>query len=234
MLKHIARHNQKKAIVVYRELPSEDHMALIVYTETLPVAIHDNLMRAVESPEGQSTPDLSNVLFRTLTNEGEGILQSLHKSGWLKKVPTNQVIVTPTSNATVRLDELNKLLTEMSKGDEAVKRLKDIEDSKGMTGKQNRRSTVFDKEVGVPPNSRAGEVDMNLLVNSAAPADSVLSDADLAAQRLSQANNMKQQAEQLLAEAKRLETEANELAPAKNVKPTRTTKKTAAAKKQAA
>lgn len=228
MLKHVARHNQKKAVIVYRELPGEDHMALIVYTETLPMAIHDNLMRAVESPEGQSTPDLANVLFRTLTNEGEGILQSLHKSGWLKKVPTNQVIVTPTANSTVRLDELNKLLNEMAKGTDAVKRLAEIEAAKGMTGKQNRRSTV-EKEVGVPPNSRAGEVDLNTLP----PMDAVLSDADLAAQRLAQANNMKQQAEQLLAEATRLETEANELAPAKNVKTTRT-KKTTTAKKQAA
>jgi hypothetical protein len=231
MLKHIARHNQKKAIVVYRELPGEDHMALIVYTEALPTAIHDDLMKAVESPEGQSTPDLSNVLFRTLTNEGVGILESLHRSKWLNKVPTNQVIVTPTTNSSVRLDELNKLLAEMSKGEEAVKRMQEIEDAKGMTGKQ-RPPKTYQKEVGAPPNSRAGEVDIDSFVNT--PPGGVLSDADLAAQRLTQANDMKRQAEQLLAEAKRLETEANELAPAKNVKPTRTTKKTTAAKKQAA
>jgi hypothetical protein len=233
MLKHIARHNQKKAVIVYRELPGEDHMALIVYSESLPVALHDDLMKAVESAEAQSTPDLANVLFRTLTNEGEGILQSLHRSSRLSKVPTNQVIVTPTANSNVRLDELNKLLNEMAKGEEAVKRMQEIEDAKGMTGKQ-RPPKTYQKEVGVPPNSRAGEVDMDSLINNASTADGVLSDADLAAQRLTQANNMKLQAQQLLAEAQRLEMEANELVPAKNVKPTRTTKKTTAAKKQAA
>ena len=226
MLKHIARHNQKKAVVVYRELPGETHMALIVYTESLPMAVHDNLMRAVESTEGQSTPDLANVLFRTLDNEGGGILQSLHKNGWLKKVPTNQVIVTPTAKSTVRLDELNNLLNEMAKGDEAVKRLAEIEAAKGMTGKQ-RPSKNVEKEVGAPPNSRAGEVDLNSLPGL----DSVLSDADLAAQRIAQAETLKKQAQQLLSEATRLEKEANELVPATNVKTTKT-KKTAS--KQAA
>jgi hypothetical protein len=70
MLKHIARHNQQKAVVVYRSVPSEEHMALIVYSDALPRAVHDNLMRAVESPEGQNTPDLADDIFRTLDNEG--------------------------------------------------------------------------------------------------------------------------------------------------------------------
>ena len=221
MLKHIARHNQQKAVVVYRSVPSEEHMALIVYSDTLPRAVHDNLMRAVESPEGQNTPDLADVLFRTLDNEGGKLLTNLHKSGWMKKVPTNQVIVTPNNKTTIRLDELNKLLTEMSKGDEAVKRMAELDSSRGATGKQNRK-TIVEKEVGVPPNSRAGEVIL--------PESGFLTDADLAAQRLEQSAQMKKQAEQLLAEAKRLETEAQSLAP-HNVT---TTKKTKTTKKQAA
>jgi hypothetical protein len=221
MLKHIARHNQQKAIVVYRSVPSEEHMALIVYSDALPRAVHDNLMRAVESPEGQNTPDLADVLFRTLDNEGGKLLTNLHKSGWMKKVPTNQVIVTPNNKTTIRLDELNKLLSEMAKGDEAVKRMSDLDSSRGATGKQNRK-TIVEKEVGVPPNSRAGEVIL--------PESGFLTDADLAAQRLEQSAQMKKQAEQLLAEAKRLETEAQSLTP-HNVT---TTKKTKTAKKQAA
>jgi len=221
MLKHIARHNQQKAVVVYRSVPSEEHMALIVYSDALPRAVHDNLMRAVESPEGQNTPDLADVLFRTLDNEGGKLLTNLHKSGWMKKVPTNQVIVTPNNKTTIRLDELNKLLTEMSKGDEAVKRMAELDSSRGATGKQNRK-TIVEKEVGVPPNSRAGEVIL--------PESGFLTDADLAAQRLEQSSQMKKQAEQLLAEAKRLETEAQSLAP-HNVT---TTKKTKTTKKQAA
>ena len=222
MLKHIARHNQQKAVVVYRSVPSEEHMALIVYSDTLPRAVHDNLMRAVESSEGQNTPDLADVLFRTLDNEGGKLLTNLHKSGWMKKVPTNQVIVTPNNKTTIRLDELNKLLTEMAKGDEAVKRMSEIDSQRGATGVQTKKQKPVDKEVGVPPNSRAGEVIL--------PETGFLTDADLAAQRLEQSAQMKKQAEQLLAEATRLETEAQSLAPT-NVT---TTKKTKTAKKQAA
>jgi len=223
MLKHIAKHNQQKAVVVYRSVPSEDHMALIVYSDTLPRAVHDTLMKAVESPEGQNTPDLADVLFRTLDNEGGKLLTSLHKSGWLKKVPTNQVIVTPNNKTTIRLDELNKLLAEMAKGDEAVKRMAELDSQRGATGKQNpKRTKVVETEVGVPPNSRAGEVIL--------PESGFLTDADLAAQRLEQSAQMKKQAEQLLAEAKRLESEAQSLAP-KNVT---TTKKTKTTKKQTA
>jgi hypothetical protein len=109
----------------------------------------------------------------------------------------------------------------MSKGDEAVKRMAEIDAARGATGKQNRKTTV-EKEVGVPPNSRAGEVIL--------PESGFLTDADLAAQRLEQSAQMKKQAEQLLAEAKRLETEAQSLAP-HNVT---TTKKTKTTKKQAA
>ena len=225
MLKHVAKHNQQKAVIVYRQLPNEEHMALIVYSAVLPRAVHDTLMKAVESPEGQSTPDLADVLFRTLDNEGNKLLNSLHRSGWLKKVPTNQVIVTPNTKTTIRLDELNKLLNEMAQGEEAVKRMAELDASKGMVGqKKSNKSKVVETEVGAPPNSRAGEVVL--------PESGFLSDADLAAQRIEQAAQMKRQAEQLLAEAKRLETEANELVPTKNVR-TKTTKAKTTAKQKA-
>lgn len=221
MLKHVAKHNQQRAIIVYRELPDPDqHMALIAYSGVLPKVIHDDLMKCVEGVVAQSTPDLANVLFRTLGVDGNNLLTTLHSNGWLKKVPTNQVIVTPTNNSTIRLDELNKLLGQMAKGDEAKAKMAEMDSQRGATGIQKQRTV--DKEVGVPPNSRAGEVQL--------PDSGFLSDADLAAQRQQQADNMKRQAQELLAEATRLEQEANQLAPTQNV----STKKTKTTKKQAA
>ena len=225
VLKHIGKHNQQKVVIAYREIPGEEHMALIVYSDSLPSAVHDDVMRCLETPASQNTPDFYNVLYRTLGTDGVNILQSLHSKSWLKKVPCNQVIVTPNTSSSIRLDELNKLLKEMSQGEEAVKRMAEIDSQRGMGGTPPQKRRV-EQEVGVPPNSRAGEVQVPM----SAPLDGALSDADLSAQRLSQASNMKRQAEQLLAEAKRLETEANALSP-KNVT---TTKKTKTAKKQAA
>lgn len=225
VLKHIGKHNQQKVVIAYREIPGEEHMALVVYSDSLPSAVHDDVMRCLETPASQNTPDFYNVLYRTLGTDGVNILQSLHSKSWLKKVPCNQVIVTPNTSSSIRLDELNKLLKEMAQGEEAVKRMAEIDSQRGMGGPQAQKRKV-EQEVGVPPNSRAGEVQVPM----AAPLDGALSDADLSAQRLSQASNMKRQAEQLLAEAKRLETEANALSP-KNVT---TTKKIKTAKKQAA
>lgn len=222
MLKHIGKHNQNRAVIVYREIPGEEHMALIAYSDTLPRVVHDDLIKALESPQAQADKDLYNVLYRTLGVDGTNILQKLHSNHWLKKVPCNQVIVTPNSSSTIRLDELNKILKEMEQGEEAIKRMAEIDSQRGMGGP--RPTKTGEKEVGVPPNTRAGEVQL--------PESGVLSDSDLAAQRLTQAATMKQQAEQLLAEAKRLETEANELNPT-NVKTTRAKKAKAAAKQEA-
>lgn len=217
MIKHVGKHNARKAVIVYRQVPNEDHMALIVYSDILPRLVHDELMKCVESVVAQNTSDLADVLFRTLMANGENILTSLHQNNWMKKVPTNQVIVTPTANSSVRLDELNKILTEMAKGEDAVKRLADLDSQRGYKG-----NNKVEKDLFAPPNSRAGAVDVT--------DTGVLSDADLANQRLNQAADMKRQAEQLLAEAKRLEQEAKELSP--NVR--KTTKKTTSKKKQEA
>jgi hypothetical protein len=220
MIKHVGKHNNRKVVIVYRQVPNEDHMAIVTYSDTLPRMVHDELMKCVEGAVAQNTQDVADVFFRTLMGNGENILSSLHKNGWMKKVPTNQVIVTPTATSSVRLDELNKILTEMAQGADAVKRLADLDAQRGMKG-----GKAAEKDLFAPPNSRAGEV------NVSDSTDGVLTDADLANQRLNQAADMKRQAEQLLAEAKRLEQEANELAPT-NVK--RTTKKTTTKKKQEA
>jgi hypothetical protein len=224
VLKHVGKHNQQKIVIAYREIPGEEHMALVVYSDMLPMAIHDDVMKCLESPQAQGDKDLYNVLYRTLGVDGTNLLQKLHSGGLLKKVPCNQVIVTPNATSNIRLDELNKLLKEMEQGEEAVKRMADLDSQRGM-GNGRRPTKPTEKEVGVPPNSRAGEVQIQ--------ESGVLSDADLAAQRLTQADTMKKQAEQLLAEAKRLETEAKELTPTANVKTTRA-KKAKTASKQAA
>jgi hypothetical protein len=36
MLKHIGRHGDRKVAIIFRELPGEEHMCLVIYPETLP------------------------------------------------------------------------------------------------------------------------------------------------------------------------------------------------------
>ena len=232
MIKHVGKHNNKRIVLLWRKVPNENHMALVAYSDTLPRMIHDEVMKALESAIGQNAKDFSDVLFRTVMADGRNALEVLHKEGMIKKVPTSQILITPTAKSSVRLDELNDILDEMDKGEEAIKRLQDIDNNTGFTGKKKPREG---REVGMPPNNQSlSRTNIDVVpTNSAADyINGALSDGDLAEQRLTQAGQMKKQAEQLLAEAKRLETEAKSLKPAKN--DTTKTKKTAPAKKQTA
>ena len=213
-----------------RQVPGEEHMALVVYSDTLPRLIHDEVMKALESPIGQNAKEFNEVLFRTVMADGRNALEVMHKEGFIKKAPTSQVLITPTAKSSVRLDELNNLLDEMDKGEEAVKRLADMDKQAGMAPKKRVREG---REVGMPPNNVSASrtnIDVDATTSAAAylkgiiADDEVLSDADIASQRIEQALKMQAQAEQLLAEAKRLTEEAQQLSPAKNAKTTRAKK----------
>jgi hypothetical protein len=214
MIKHVGRHNNKKIVLLWRKVPNEDHMSLLVYSDTLPRLIHDELMKALESPIGQNAKELSEVLFRTTMADGRNALEVLHREGFIKKVPTSQVLITPTNKTSVRLDELNGILDEMDKGEEAIKRLADIDNEAGMAPKKRKKEG---REVGMPPSSRSmsrTNQDLDATDSAAAYIKGALTDDDLAADRVRQAESMKKQAETLLAEAKRLESEAKEFSKA--------------------
>jgi hypothetical protein len=141
------------------------------------------------------------------------------------------VLVTPTNTSSVRLDELNNILDEMAKGEEAVRRLADIDANAGMSGKKRPAEP---KEVGAPNNSRsAAQVQGNMSPEQyVVSTEGVLDDATLSAQRLAQATKMKAEAQAMLAEATRLEQEAASLTPVSDVRTK--TKKTSTTKKQTA
>lgn len=228
MLKHIGKHNNQRIVLLFRKVPQEDHMCLLVYSDLLPRMYHDEIMKVLESPVGQNAKEFSDVLFRTMMADGTNCLESLHRAGLIKKVPANQVLVTPTATSSVRLDELNNILDEMEKGEEAVKRLAEIDASQGMTGKKR---SAEPREVGVPNNSRVNnQVEGSISAEQYVASSGVLDDSALAQQRLAQAAKMKAEAQTLLAEATRLEQEAGQLQPENNAqsKPKKTAKKQAA------
>jgi hypothetical protein len=113
-IKHIGRirNNGKKCIVVFRTLPGDAFNALIVLTESLTASYHDALINLVESNASQTTSELSEVLARALFPDGTTVLPSLHRQGLLTKVPTDQIEMTPNSNISVVLAELNQMIAE--------------------------------------------------------------------------------------------------------------------------
>ena len=213
MIKHIGRHGDKKVVVAYNQVPGEDHMALVMYSDNLPSMIHDEVMKVVESNGGQSSQQLADALFRNIMPDGQNTLGAIHSGGYLKKVQTKQVILTPNAKTSVRLDELNKILAQMAGGEEAVKKLADIDAGRGFADPEKNQGRELGDTYRSPPPP----------VNTST---SVLSDADLANMNLTQAKQMEAQAKTLLAEATRLKTEAKSLTPkkAKNVGTTKKTK----------
>jgi hypothetical protein len=107
-LKHVGRHNGtgQRLSVVFLQLPDDKESALVVYSDSLPDRYHDAFMEAVESPEGQASQNLYEVLTRKVFWHGTPMLETLHKEGLLRKVPTSAIIMMPNSNTNVPLNDI--------------------------------------------------------------------------------------------------------------------------------
>lgn len=205
-MRHVGKVGDRKVAVIFREVPGEPHMCLLVYTEILNAHLHDSLMRCVESDIGQNSEHLADALNRSYTVDGKVILQVLHSEGLLKKMQTSQVVMTPQPNTKIKLEELNKILDEMAMGEAAVKRLAELDASSGLQD----------------PADVARRMRKNNTTNTAT--QGALDDSTLAQQRLEQAEKMEREAKGLLAEAKRLKDEAASLTPAIKSKPVKNKK----------
>ena len=222
MMKHVGRHDQRKAVLLFREIPGDDgDMCLIVYTDKLPVLIHDAMMRCVESDVGQNSNDISGPLSRTLMDDGQNVLETLHRSGYIRKVPANQMILQPNAQTTIRVDELNDLLRQMEGGAEAREKLAEMDAQAGIH--DPAKSLTKLNEADAPVEAPVPQVPLQ------AAGDGVLSDEDIAKGQLSQAEALAKDAERLLNEAAIIREEAYALAP--SLKPK--AKKAPAPKKKA-
>lgn len=202
-LRHVGKQGDRKVAIVFREVPGEPHMCLVTYTETLNQHIHDPMIQCIESDIGQSSENLADALNRTFTKDGRPILHVLHAEGQLKKVQTSLIVVTPSPNVKIKLDELNKILDEMKQGEQAVKKLAELDNSRGLQD-----------PVDVARRMR-GESTV-----TATPQSGMLGDNDIATNLRQQAAKMSAEAKGLMAEADRLLKEAANLDPAKpEVKP---------------
>lgn len=203
-LRHVGKHGDRKVAVVFREVPGEPHMCLVVYTELLNRTVHDPLVKCIESEIGQNSKNLADALNRSYTTDGLIILQKLHAEGQLKKVQTELVVMTPTPGTQIKLSELNTILDEMERGEAAVQKLADMDSQMGMqdpvqVAKRMRGDAVPQDTVPpVAPLTASGDA---------------LGDNAIANNLRQQAMRMSAEAKGLLAEADRLLQEANTMDP---------------------
>lgn len=202
-MKHIGRHGDRKVAVLFREVPQEDHMCLVIYPDTLPAPWESAIMKVLESDHGQASENFADALHRSLLPDGRVILETLHKEKMIKKIRSADVTITPRPDSAIRLDELNKMLNEMKQGEAAVRRLAENDAAQGLVD---------------PAMKRAAEAAFKNQQTQQYQApvqspDGALSDRALAANMLSQAERMEREAKGLLAEAARMKKDAERMDP---------------------
>lgn len=113
-LKHIGKMKNTgvKVLVVFRTLPGESNMALVLPVAQLPDAYHDSIMALVETEEAQQSFEFGEMMFARMFPDGRQMLRAAQQDGRLAKVATDAVIMTPTPTSELSLDQLNVLIAE--------------------------------------------------------------------------------------------------------------------------
>jgi hypothetical protein len=204
-MKHVGKmkNNNAKIVVVYRTLPGDPKSALVVGTGNMHDSWHDSLMSLVQDISGQEANELADVLAVRKFPDGKTMLEALHFGGHLKKVPTSGVLMTPSSNASISLDELNELIAKQ-KG-VAVDELS-VTDG----GRPNKRPVAKDD----PTKTTSSSVNSGEEVISSEPAvpSPVMVTEDLSPTQL------RSKADKLFKEAQSLRKQADSIDPPKSKK----------------
>jgi hypothetical protein len=195
-LKHIGRMKNTgvKILTIFRTLPGESNMALVLPVSNLSDSYHDSIMTVVESTQAQDAFELGEMLFIRTFPDGRPMLQALQADGRLQKVATDSVIMSPTANDSIQLDQLNVLVAEQKNCS--------VDDLYTFVSGAPKKSdaTVQDiaevKDLASQPSNEPLK----------ATGDTALSDRDIA-------KSYRSQADAMYKEAARLRKEADELDP---------------------
>ena len=199
MIKHVGKHQDNKVAVIFREIPGEEHMALVVYPDQLQQNIHDDVMNAIQSIKGQEAKHLGEALHGIVGTNGVTILKTLHENRFMKKVRTQDVIMISKPNTPgVRLDEINTIINDLETGSEAAKNLAKLDAQAGFADPDK--------------NARAVQAAAQV-TGSNATKGTVLSDENIANNLVQQAEAMQAQMASLQAESARLMEQAQTLNP---------------------
>lgn len=193
--KHIGRmkNTGAKVVVVFRTLPGDSDSALVLPVNQLSDAYHDALMQMLETDQAQESFEFGEMMFIRHFPDGRLMLTAMQQDGRLQKVPTDNVIMTPTVNASVALDQLNVLIAEQKNC--AIDDLCNF--VKGAKPEENKKTKQVTESVETSTSVRAQ-----------AATNEVLTDTDLA-------KSYRSQADAMYKEAARLRKEADALDPPK-------------------
>ena len=193
--KHVGKiaNTGEKVAVVFRTVPGESNMALVLPTSTLRDDQHNSLMELIDSDQGQQSNELGEIMFTRSFPNGANMLQAVQAEGRLKKVATDTVKMTPTPVSEILLSELNVLIAEQR--GVTVDELYTLVSGAPKAGEQVTETPA--------PAPNMAAMDEAITTN-----DAPLSDEDLA-------KSYRSQADRLSKEAAQLRRQAEELVPTK-------------------
>ena len=189
-LKHIGRiqNTGAKVLVVFRTLPGESNMALVLPVAQLPDQYHDSIMTLVETDQAQEAFEFGEMMHIRPFPDGRPMLRAMQADNRLIKVPTDSVMMTPTTNDTVLLANLNTLIAEQKNCT--------VDDLctfvAGAPAEVKEATPAVDSDIPAP-------------VRAQATSDAALTDKDLAKSYRSQADAMYKEAARLRKEAEDLD-----------------------------
>lgn len=112
MTRHIGRmvNTGSRLVVVFRKIDDDPKNCLVCEVERLPDLFQSNFMEIVNSQMAQATVNLYEALSRSVLSDGSNALNTLHQKGFLRKVPVDMVEVLPMAGRPVSLTEINKAI----------------------------------------------------------------------------------------------------------------------------
>jgi hypothetical protein len=199
-LKHIGRTKNTgvKLLVVFRTLPGESNMALVLPVANLSDSYHDSIMTLVETEQAQDAFEFGEIMFTRTFPDGRPMLQALQADGRLQKIATDTIIMTPTTQDQVELSQLNILIAEQKNC--AVDDLYTF-----VSGAPKKSDATVEDIAKVKDLAPSVDPDIPAPVRAQAASTEALSDRDIAKSYRSQADAMYKEAARLRKEADALD-----------------------------
>jgi hypothetical protein len=209
-LKHIGRINNTgvKVLVVFRTLPGESNMALVLPVTQLSDSYHDSIMTMVETDQCQEAYELGEMMFIRTFPDGRPMLQAMQADGRLQKVATDAVTMTPTTNDTVLLSSLNTLIAEQKNCA--------VDDLYTFVKGAPKGKVEVTQVAEVTDLAPAVDTDVPVPIRAQAATNAVLTDKDIAKSYRSQADAMYKEAARLRKEAEVLDPVVKKTTKAKD------------------
>lgn len=197
-LKHVGRlkNTGAKVLVVFRTLPGESNQALVLPVAQLPDSYHDSIMTVVETPQAQDAFEFGEIMFTRTFPDGRPMLQAMQADGRLQKVATDNVIMSPTTNDTIELAQLNILIAEQKNCT--------VDDLYTFVSGAPKKSDTVVEDIAQVQDLNV-DTDIPAPVRAQASNTEALSDKDIAKSYRSQADAMYKEAARLRKEADALD-----------------------------